>query len=105
MEALLVANDNLLTVDYLRDVRDADGTYITTGTVTAQVKTRAGANVGSLVTLTFVSASTTGTWQGVIEDDVAIVAGTPYVVVVDIAASGDRIGHVELETFAATRRR
>lgn len=102
MPAIYVANDNLLTVDLLRDERDAAGVYITTGTVSAQIKDMAGANVGGAITLSYVAASN-GKWQGVIEDDVAIVANTRYVLHLDIAASSDRVAHLEIPATALRR--
>ena len=102
MPAIYVGNDNLLTVDRLRDERDAAGTYISTGTVTAQLKDLAGANVGAAITLSYVTSSD-GKWQGVIEDDVSITVGTKYVLHLDIAASSDRVAHIELPATALRR--
>lgn len=90
-------NDNLVVIKDMYDpwASSGAGEYISSGTVTAQIKDTAGTNVGSAITMSYYSqrGGVTGHWWvGVIEEDVALTVDTDYDVVVSAAASSDRVG-------------
>ncbi len=66
---IYIANDNVLVVDGLKDV--VTDTYLNTATVTAQLKTTAGTNVGGALALAYVAASR-GRYRATLEEDLAL---------------------------------
>jgi hypothetical protein len=95
--AILYLNDNLIEIKDMYDpwATAGAGEYITTGTVSAQIKDTAGTNVGSAITMTYYAArgGVSGHWWvGIIEEDAALTVGTDYDVTVTATASTDRVG-------------
>ncbi len=86
---LLVGNDELIQMNGLYDQQAA--TYVNDATVSLQIKTMAGVNVGAAITMSYV-ASSNGVYVGSIEEDASIVVGTSYLLVITVTASGDRVG-------------
>jgi hypothetical protein len=95
-----VGNDNVITLTGLQNVNT--GAYITGATVTGQLKTWAGTNVGTSITLSYVAASD-GDYRGTIEEDVSITAGKAYWLYVDVDAGSDLKAHWELPLSAVRR--
>lgn len=90
-------NDNLVVLKDLYDpwASAGAGEYITTGTVTAQLKDTSDVNVGGAITMNYYAARggiTGHWWVGIIEEDATLTLGADYDVVVTATASGDRIG-------------
>lgn len=100
--AIYKGSDCYIRIVGLRD-KAADsgaGEYITSGTVTAQLKDPDGTeigngtNIGSAITMSYLAAwggVTEHTWYGVIEEDVDIDLGQMVDVVVTATASTDRV--------------
>lgn len=100
---IYVDNDNLLTVDGVRDV--SDGSFINTATVTATLKDADGVDVVGQVfptTLTYVAASD-GKYQGTLEDTLALTANDKYTLCVDIDGGAGLIAHFEIPVKALIR--
>jgi len=98
---LYVGNDHRLTVDTLRD---PDGNYINTATVTVTLLDSSGAEVEGVtwpISLSYVEDSN-GRYQGILDDAIELVDGETYIVVID-AVDGESVGHWEL-TVQAVRR-
>lgn len=100
---IYVGNDNMVVIKDLKDVwaSSGAGAFITSGTVTAQLKDTTstpgnGTNIGSAITLSYYSArdGVSGNWWvGVIEEDAALSAETEVDVCVTATASSDRVGY------------
>lgn len=99
---IYLGNDCAIVIKDLYDAwaSSGAGAYITSGTVTAQIKDTTGAtpgsgtNIGSAITLSYYSsrAGVSGNWWvGVIEEDAALSADTEVDVVVTATASSDRV--------------
>lgn len=84
---LYVGNDNVLTITGLYDA--VADTYVTTATVTFTI-TNDDATVITSGALSYING-TTGNYRGVIEDDVALVAGRGYTVTINVDAGSDLI--------------
>lgn len=94
---ILYQNDNLIIIENLYDpwATAGAGEYITTGTVTAQIKDTAGVNIGSAITMAYYSArgGVGGHyWIGVIEEDAALTLNAEVDIDVTATASTDRVG-------------
>lgn len=76
MLSLYVSSDTLLEINDLR--RASDNALVSNATVSAQVKTEAGVNVGSAVSL--VATATSGQYQGYLPAATSLSVGTPYFV-------------------------
>lgn len=99
-----VDNTNLVELSGLKSAVEDE--FISDATVRLTVKDEAGANVTGQTwpaTLTYVDASD-GVYRGIIEDDVAIEAGTTYIAHIDANAGANRIGHWEFAFVPKTRR-
>ena len=99
---IYLGSDNAIVIKDLYDPWESSGTgaYITSGTVSAQIKDTTGAtpgsgtNIGSAITLSYYAAraGVAGNyWVGVIEEDPALSADTEVDVVVTATASSDRV--------------
>lgn len=99
---ILLGSDNAVILEDLHDdwASSGAGEYISTGTVTAQLREPdgptigTGTTIGSPITMTYYT-SRNGVaghwWVGVIEEDVAVVIGLDVDVVVTATASSDRV--------------
>lgn len=96
---IYIGNDNLITVDKLQNA--ATEAYITSGTVTAQLEQEDGTDIGSLITLSYVSVS--GKWRGTIQDTVSLTAQDSIRVVIDVDAGSGLIGHWEVPATVLIR--
>lgn len=105
---IYLGSDNAIVIKDLYDkwANSGVGEYISSGTVTAQLKDTAGAtpgsgtNIGSAITLSYYAARAGVSghwWVGVIEEDAALSADTEVDVVITATASSDRV-------FAVTKR-
>lgn len=97
---IYLANDTLLVLDGLLNA--VSGNYANSATVVAQVKTSDGVDVGSPITLAYVTASS-GKYEGLL-DDTVITARGRYVVVIDADAGGGLNAHWEIPATALVRR-
>ena len=100
--AIYVANDNYIEVDALAN--GATDAFENSATVTATLKTSGGAEVAGQswpLTLNYV-ADSDGTYRGILDDALSIVAGTTYVVHIEATASG-LTAHWEISLQAQTR--
>lgn len=98
-----IDNDNVLTVDQLKDI--ITGQYINNATITATIKDIRGREVDGIswpLSVPPVSANTTGKYQAVIDDDLKV-AENPYYLYLSIDAGSDRIANWRLETRALRR--
>lgn len=99
---LFVGNDNLVTIDELKNV--SDGSYINDATVTMTLKDSSDVGVANgswPVTLAYV-ASSNGKYQGVLQDGITTTSGSNYVLHVDVI--GDNLkAHWEITLTARTR--
>ena len=98
---IYISNDNLLVVDGLRDV--VTDVYLNAATVTAQLKTTTGSNVGGALTLAYVATSH-GRYRATIEEDLALEDQTAYEVHIDADAGSDLKAHWEIPATAIKRR-
>src|SRR5574342_283951 len=98
---IYIANDNVLVMDGLKNV--VTEAYVNSATVTAQLKTDTGTNVGGALTLAYVSPSN-GRYRATIEEDLAVVEGTAYVFHIDADAGSDLKAHWEIPVTAIVRR-
>ena len=94
---IFINNDNLIILKDLYDpfATAGAGEYISTGTVTAQLKDTAGTNIGGAITMAYYAArgGVAGHyWIGIIEEDAALVLGDDVDVDVTATASTDRVG-------------
>ncbi|KQU77706.1 hypothetical protein ASD12_18065 [Mesorhizobium sp. Root102] len=99
-----VDNTNLIEVVGLKSA--IEGSFVNDADVSVTVKDAEGTNVSGQTwpaTLTYVTASE-GNYRGIIEDDVALTAGTTYYAHIDANAGANRIGHWEFAFVARTRR-
>ncbi len=86
--AIYLANDNYLEVDALKN--GATDAYQNSATVTATLKTSAGAEVAGQswpLTLDYVAASD-GTYRGILDDALSLVDGTTYVAHIEAVSAG-----------------
>lgn len=108
---LYLANDNIL---YLLEVKnELTDAYLNSATVTAQLKTKAGVNVGSPLTLTPLGSAVAvtvdgrtypdGNYRVVVEEDTPFVAGIDYDYHIDVDAGSDLKAHWETPTRAVKR--
>ena len=98
---IYIDNDNVLVVDGLKDV--VAEVYVNAATVTAQVKTAAGANVGGALTLAFVAGSR-GRYRATLDEELALEDQTAYEVHIDADAGSDLKAHWEVPATAVIRR-
>lgn len=98
---IYIGNDNVLTMDGLKDV--VTDAFLNAATVTAQLKTAEGADVGGALTLSYVAESR-GRYRATIEDDLALIDQTAYQVHIDVDAGADLRAHWEVPVTAITRR-
>ena len=82
---LLVGNDQIVELPRLYE--HVSGDPVNDATVTAVIKDRSGVELAS-VSMPYVT-DTDGTYRGVIEDGVPLVAGRTYMVTVNAVAPGD----------------
>lgn len=88
---LYIGNDQTIEVTGLID--EVSGSYLNGATVTASVKTLAGANVSGQsmpIALSYVAASN-GNYRGTLEDGLVLTDGTFYVIEVSADAGSDLI--------------
>lgn len=101
MKTLFIDNDMRLTLD---ELRDPDGAYINTATVTVTLLDFSGEEVDGEtwpVSLDYV-ADSDGKYQGILDDAIELENGEIYTLAVD-AVDGDSKGHWELAVKATTR--
>lgn len=101
MKILFIGNDMRLELD---ELRDPDGAYINTATVTATLLDSDGEEVEGVtwpVTLEYVEESD-GKYQGILDDAIELVDKEIYTLVVD-SVDGESKGHWELAVQARTR--
>lgn len=102
-EVLYYQNDNLITVDELKDT--ATGAYLNTATVTlTAIQDAAGATVSGETfpkTLAYV-ASSNGKYQAVVDKLLAVSPGRAYTAVIDVV-SASLDGHWELPLACSVR--
>ena len=99
----LLANCNDMRLE-LDELRDPDGAYINTATVTATLLDSDGEEVEGVtwpVTLEYVEESD-GKYQGILDDAIELVDKEIYTLVVD-SVDGESKGHWELAVQARTR--
>lgn len=89
---LVPDSDNAIWVDKLYD--RVEDEFITTGTVTFEVKDPLGNTVGS-GSMTYVGGPNQS-WVGVLEDGTTLTVGTVYSVIVLATASSDRVRRFDL---------
>lgn len=82
-------NDTIVELRHLRLASDPVGTYVTSGTITADVYDTIAAAVvsGSAISLTYVATSD-GTWRGVLPYTLALNATGDYLLRVTAVCSG-----------------
>lgn len=97
---IYLANDNLLQLFGLKDERT--NTFVSSATVTAQLKDAAGVAVGSPMTLTHVAGSN-GDYAGIIPDTTALVAGASYTAEITADNGADQRGFWKLALLAVER--
>jgi hypothetical protein len=100
-----VGNDNLIRlVDLVDQIGGDEATpaAVLTATVTAQIKNAAGTNVGTAITLAFVTG-TNGDYEGVAADTLALVDGADYTVEVTADDGPNRRGFWVVEAKALKR--
>lgn len=100
---LFVGNDNLVTVDELKNV--SDGSYINDATVTMTLKDSSDADVANgswPVTLGYVTSSN-GKYQGVLQDGITTTSGSNYVLHVDV--TGDNKIHTDRDKWEPNNKR
>lgn len=108
---VFIDNDNIVYV--LQLYNGYSSAYINSGTVTGQLKTSAGDNVGSALTFAAKGVGvdvvlgnktyTDGNWYALLEEDADISEGTRYVMHIDADAGGDLKGHWEVPVQALVR--
>lgn len=99
-----VANTNVIELSGLKSAIENE--FIDDAMVTLTVKDESGAAVVGQAwpaVLAFVAASA-GLYRGIIEDDVAMTAGTTYYAHIDADAGADRKGHWEFAFVPKIRR-
>jgi hypothetical protein len=91
MQALIFfkLNDTLVELRSLRFASDPVGTYVTTGTITADVYDTVAAAVisGSAISLSYVAAST-GLWRGTLPYNITLSSTGTYILRVTAVCSG-----------------
>lgn len=98
---LFVLNDNLLVISNVKN--ESTGALISDATVTATVKTVAGANVAGQSWPLTLSAAGNGKYEGTIESTISLAANTTYIIEWDIV-KGALVAHGETIVKAETRR-
>ena len=98
---IYISNDNALVVDGLKDV--VADVYLNAATVTAQLKTTAGSNVGGPLALVYVAESH-GRYRATLEEDLALEDQTAYEVHIDADGGSDLKAHWEVSATAVIRR-
>jgi len=98
---IYIGNDSLIVVDELKNV--ATDAFLNSATVSAQLKTTAGVNVGSAITLSYVAASD-GKYRGTLEEDAAVVSTQDYELHIDVDGGSDLKAHWEIPVKALKRR-
>lgn len=98
---IYIGNDNALVVDGLKDI--VADVYVNAATVTAQVKTTAGANVGGALALAYVIGSH-DRYRATLEEDLPLEDQTAYEVHIDADAGSDLKAHWEPPATAVIRR-
>lgn len=108
MSHIYIGNDNIIWLLGLTNM--VTGNAITNATVTAQIKDRAGTNVGSIIAFSShgsiaIEGTTypSGNYRGVVEEDVDLDRGGHYVVHIDADAGGDLKAHWEVPLHAMVR--
>jgi hypothetical protein len=105
MATLWIKNDNLVRLLDLVDQsggNEATPSDVTSATVTAQIKNSTGENVGSAITLSYVT-DTNSDYEGVAPDTLSLTHGEEYTVEVTADDGPDRRGFWVLRALALTR--
>lgn len=100
-KTIYIDNDMRLTLD---ELRDPDGAYINTATVTVTLLDSAGEEVAGEtwpISLSYVAESD-GKYQGILDDAIELQNGENYTLAVDVV-DGESKGHWELAVKAVTR--
>ena len=98
---IYIANDNVLVLDGLKDI--VSDAYVNSATVTAQLKTTTGTDVGGPLALGYVPGSS-GRYRATLEEDLPLEDQTAYEVHIDADAGSDLKAHWEVTAIAVTRR-
>lgn len=108
MSHIYIGNDNIIWLLGLTNT--VSGNAVNAATVTGQVKTRAGVNVGSAISFTPHGSITIdgttypdGNYRGAVEEDLDMDRGGHYVAHIDADAGGDLKAHWEVALHALVR--